>query len=64
MDSKDDERIKLTMLFNIGIFQDDKRYLLKELKAPVAYFNGGPKDVGFENVSYKSRYLTFKKSKS
>jgi hypothetical protein len=46
-----DPRVKLTMLFNMGIYQDAKRYLLKELKAPVAYFLGGPKDTGFANVS-------------
>ena len=46
-----DPRVKLTMLFNMGIYQDNKRYLLKELKAPVAYFLGGTKDTGFPNVS-------------
>jgi hypothetical protein len=43
--------IKLTMMFNIAIFQDDRRYLLSQLKSPVAYFMGGPKDMGFLNVS-------------
>jgi hypothetical protein len=46
-----DARVKLTMLFNIAIFQDEKRYLLKELKVPVAYFVGGPSDMGYYNVS-------------
>jgi dienelactone hydrolase len=46
-----DPRVKLTMLFNMGIYQDNKRYLLKELKAPVAYFLGGLKDTGYPNVS-------------
>jgi hypothetical protein len=45
-----DSRIKLTILFNIAIFQDEKRYLLKELKVPVAYFVGGPTDMGYVNV--------------
>jgi dienelactone hydrolase len=46
-----DSRVKLLMLFNIAIFQDEKRYLLKEIKAPVAYFVGGPTDMGYINVS-------------
>jgi dienelactone hydrolase len=45
-----DPRVKLTMLFNMGIYQDSKRYLLKELKVPVAYFLGGQKDTGYPNV--------------
>ena len=46
-----DSRVKLMMLFNIAIFQDEKRYLLQELKSPVAWFVGGPKDMGYLNVS-------------
>ncbi|KAH7361019.1 putative chlorophyllase-1 [Rhexocercosporidium sp. MPI-PUGE-AT-0058] len=46
-----DARVKLMMLFNIAIFMDEKRYLLEELKAPVAWFVGGPKDMGYLNVS-------------
>ena len=42
--------VALTMMFNIATFQDDKRYLLKELKAPVAWFVGNPSDMGHENV--------------
>src|SRR5262249_19560138 len=45
-----DERVKLIMMFNIAIFQDEKRYLLQEIKVPVAYFVGGPKDMGYPNV--------------
>jgi hypothetical protein len=44
-------KVKQMMLFNIAIFQDNKRYLLSELKAPVAWFTGGPKDMGYPNVS-------------
>ena len=50
-----DARVKLMMLFNIAVFMDEKRYLLQELKAPVAWFVGGPKDMGYKNVS---RYCT------
>lgn len=46
-----DPRITHTVLFNMGIYQDPKRYLLKELKVPVAYFLGGIKDTGYANVS-------------
>lgn len=44
--------VKLTMMFNIATFFDDKRFLLKELKAPVAWFVGNPTDMGYENVSF------------
>lgn len=36
-----DTRVKLMILFNIAIFQDEKRYLLQELKAPVDWFTMG-----------------------
>ncbi|OAL05905.1 hypothetical protein IQ06DRAFT_266346 [Phaeosphaeriaceae sp. SRC1lsM3a] len=42
-----DERVKRIMLFNIAIFQDDRRYLLQEIKVPVLYLIGGPKDMGY-----------------
>jgi hypothetical protein len=42
--------VSLTMMFNIAIFHDDKRFLMKELKAPVAWFVGNPTDMGHENV--------------
>jgi hypothetical protein len=38
------------ILFDIEIFTDNKRYLLKKFKAPVACFASGPKDVGLLNV--------------
>jgi len=44
-----DDRVKRTVLFNSGVIDAEKRYLLKELKAPVAYFLGGPKDVAYAN---------------
>ncbi len=45
-----DDRVKRIILLNIGIFQDEKRYLLQEIKVPVAWFVGGPKDMGYPNV--------------
>jgi dienelactone hydrolase len=45
-------RVKLTVLFNSGVLDDQKAYLLKELKAPVAYFLGGPKDIAYANVYF------------
>ncbi|KAF2876383.1 Alpha/Beta hydrolase protein [Massariosphaeria phaeospora] len=42
-----DERVKRIMLFNIAIFQDDRRYLLQEIKVPVAYIIGGKNDMGY-----------------
>jgi len=35
-----DDRIKGTVLFNSGVVDRKKKYLLKELKYPVAYFTG------------------------
>lgn len=46
-----DDRVKRIMKFNIAIFQDNRRYLLQEIKVPVAYFIGGSKDMGYTNVS-------------
>lgn len=48
-----DERVKRIVLLDIAIFQDDRRYLLKELEVPVSWFVGGPKDMGYPNVSVK-----------
>lgn len=45
-----DDRIKLTMVLNSGILTEGQKHLLKELKAPVGYFLGGPKDAGYANV--------------
>jgi dienelactone hydrolase len=46
-----DDRVKLTILFNSGVIEDSKTYLLSELKAPVVYMIGGPKDIAYNNVS-------------
>jgi hypothetical protein len=43
-------RVKLIMLFDIAIFEDDKRYLLQGLEAPVARFVGDPRNIGSSNV--------------
>jgi dienelactone hydrolase len=39
-----DPRIKLTALFNVGVFVESSRYLMSELKAPLGWFVGGPND--------------------
>jgi hypothetical protein len=44
-------RVKLTVVFNVGVFDDTRRYLISELKAPVGWFVGGPHDAGFAFVS-------------
>lgn len=46
-----DERVKRIMMFNIAIFQDDRRYLLQEIKVPVAWLVGGKNDMGYTSVS-------------
>jgi hypothetical protein len=38
-----DDRVKTTMVMNSGVIEEEKKYLLQELKAPIAYFIGGPK---------------------
>jgi hypothetical protein len=48
--------VSLTLMFNIATLHDDKRYLLKELKKPVAWFVGNPTDMGYENVKLSSLY--------
>ncbi|KAH9905153.1 hypothetical protein F4778DRAFT_695755 [Xylariomycetidae sp. FL2044] len=45
-----DERVKRIMMFDIAIFQDERRYLLEEITVPVAWFVGGPKDMGYPNA--------------
>lgn len=47
-----DDRVKLIGVFNSGVIDPKKKYLLKELKAKVALIQGGPKDIGFENVRF------------
>lgn len=51
-----DDRVKRIMMFNIAIFQDDRRYLLQEIKVPVAYFIGGKTDMGYNTVSIQSSW--------
>lgn len=46
-----DDRIKRTVLFNSGVVDPKKKYLLKELKYPVAYFTGQKLDGAQANVS-------------
>jgi hypothetical protein len=46
-----DSRVKLTVLFNSGVILHNTTSLLKELKAPVGYFLGGPFDIAYPNVS-------------
>jgi hypothetical protein len=45
-----DPRVKLTVLFNSGLVDQSKRPLLADLKAPVAFLLGGPKDIAQANV--------------
>ncbi|KAK3389554.1 hypothetical protein B0H63DRAFT_537547 [Podospora didyma] len=52
-----DDRVKRIVMFNIGIFNDEKRYLLQEIKVPVAWFVGGPKDMGYPNVEKDYKLL-------
>jgi hypothetical protein len=47
----------LTILFNSGVIDEKKVYLLKELKSPIAYFIGGPKDIAYPNVGVATAIL-------
>lgn len=46
-----DDRVKRIIMHDIAIFQDEKRYLLQEIKVPVAWFVGNPTDMGYATVS-------------
>jgi dienelactone hydrolase len=46
-----DERVKFIIILNSGILDDKKRYLLQELKVPIAFVLGGTKDIAYANVS-------------
>lgn len=52
------------MMFNIAIFQDDRRYLLSEIKVPVAYFIGGKPDMGYTTVSFTIQTLLGNKGRN
>lgn len=43
-------RVKHTVLFYSGVLSESKLPVLKELKAPVSYLLGGPKDIAFAQV--------------
>jgi hypothetical protein len=45
------DRVKLIGVYNSGVIDPRKKPLLQELKASVLIMNGGPKDVGYANVS-------------
>jgi hypothetical protein len=49
-----DDRVKLTLVLHSGLIDETKLYLLKELKAPIAYIIGGPKDIAYNNVSSRA----------
>lgn len=51
-----DARVKRILMFDIAIFQDERRYLLQEINVPVAWFVGGEKDMGYPNVRLHSRH--------
>jgi dienelactone hydrolase len=55
-----DERIKQIMVFNSGLLDSAKVPLLSEIKVPVSYFLGGPKDIAYSNVSSISREPWFR----
>jgi dienelactone hydrolase len=48
------DAVKLTFVVNSGALNPRSRVWLKELKYPVAYFNGGPKDIAYKNASSRS----------
>jgi len=52
-----DERVKRIVMLNIAIFQDERRYLLQEIKVPVAYFIGGKTDMGYPNAEKDYKLL-------
>jgi hypothetical protein len=47
-----DDRIKNVVLWNSGVIEAPKRKYLADIKVPLAYFIGGPKDIAYANVSF------------
>ncbi|GAB1510508.1 hypothetical protein [Actinophytocola sp. KF-1] len=47
----DDPRITTTVLWNSGLLSDSQNYLLSRLRAPIAYFVGGPSDIAYANAT-------------
>jgi hypothetical protein len=45
-------RVKLIGVYNSGVLNPQKVALLKELNSSVVYIQGGPLDIGYENVSH------------
>jgi hypothetical protein len=43
-------QVKLVGVYNSGLLDAQKTPLLKELKAKIAYFAGGPKAIEYTNV--------------
>jgi dienelactone hydrolase len=58
-----DDRVKLTILLNSGVIDNSRKCLLKELKAPVAMFLGGPCDTANLNGITDYDLLTVPKFK-
>ena len=58
-----DDRVKLTVLLNSGVIDSSRKCLLKELKAPVAMFLGGPCDTANLNGISDYDLLTVPKFK-
>jgi hypothetical protein len=48
------DRVKLVGVYNSGVLDAKKKPLLKEFKAKIAYFQGGPLDPGYANVSFSA----------
>jgi hypothetical protein len=46
-----DPRVKLTVLFNSGVLGGANTAIMASIKNPIAWFLGGPKDIGQKNVS-------------
>jgi hypothetical protein len=49
--SRGNDKVKLTLVVHSGLLDTSKTPQLKELKAPIAYIIGGPKDLAYCNVS-------------
>lgn len=45
-----DPRVKRILMFNISIFQDEKRYLLEKIEVLMGYFIGVSGDLGYLGV--------------
>jgi hypothetical protein len=49
-----DPRVKAIGIYNTGVIDPGRRWMLKDIKQPIGYFHGGQIDFAYEHVSPES----------